>query len=108
MLEEGNSSWSFYVATRNLASAAAAPQWGMRDLFPGKDPKQVCWEGSILSTYISFATAISSWRRTSVALQASHFPDFLYYNLIFFFQSFLILWEIQGSSLERFLILTKG
>ena len=44
MLEEGNSSRSFYAATRKLASAAAAPQWGVKDLFPGEDPKTVCQE----------------------------------------------------------------
>ena len=44
MLEEGNEGSSFYKATRKLASAASVPQWGVQDLFVGKDPAHICQE----------------------------------------------------------------
>ena len=44
MLEEGNEGSSFYKATRKLASAASVPQWGVQDLYIGKDPAHICQE----------------------------------------------------------------
>ena len=58
MLEEGPSSRSFYAATRKLASAANVPQWGVRDLYPGMDPAQVCREILQYFGNISSAAAV--------------------------------------------------
>ena len=44
MLDEGNTGRSFYAATRKLSSAATTPQWSVKDLFAGKEPKGVCGE----------------------------------------------------------------
>ena len=44
MLEEGNNGKSFYAATKKLSTAAATPQWSVRDLFPGLAPSAVCDE----------------------------------------------------------------
>lgn len=41
MLDEGNLTRSFYLATRKLASLATVPNGaGVRDLFPDKDSKE--------------------------------------------------------------------
>ena len=44
ILAEGNSGRSFYAATKKLAKAAVVPQWSVRDLFVGREPKGVCRE----------------------------------------------------------------
>lgn len=42
MLEEGNfKKKRFYSATRKLASSAVAPQWTVKDLFPGQEPAAI-------------------------------------------------------------------
>ena len=42
ILEEGNAGRLFFAATRKLAKAAVVPQWSVKDLFVGKQPKEIC------------------------------------------------------------------
>ena len=42
VLAEGNSGRSFYAATKKLAKAAVVPQWSVKDLFVGREPKGIC------------------------------------------------------------------
>ena len=58
MLEEGNSSKSFYSATRKLASSSPQHQCSVRDVFPGREAKDACSE--VLSYFGSIATAEGS------------------------------------------------
>ena len=44
ILEEGNAGRSFYSATKKLAKAAVVPQWSVKDLFVGRQLREICQE----------------------------------------------------------------
>ena len=57
ILEEGNAGRSFFAATWKLAKAAVVPQWSVKDLFVGKQPKEICQD--VLNYFGSIAAESS-------------------------------------------------